>query len=199
MSGSGIFFTEYNKLYLVGLVNALANEGGAFNTIHCKKLIDLVDIIKLSVRLVFEDYAQRTERTDTENLRYKNQLIKAYNSDSNNEITMIENIDKKYIIHFEDAEKSFHKIEVLRRFTRDISIDDKYEKFQEDIYTGIKNTLLYDEHKNDFKKVIAVEDKSIDINTELYPLENKKCEMIEKKGICHHLVEDEIIDWVDDE
>jgi len=199
LSGSGVFFSEYNQLYLVGLVNALATENGTFNAIHCSKLIDLTDVVKLSKRLVFEDYAQTLEITDTKNLRYKNQLIKAYNSESKNEIISVEDIDKRYMIHFEDAEKSFHEIEILRRFSRDIFVEDEYEKFQKNIYTAIRSTLLFVEHKNDFQKVITVEDKSINVNTEFYPLENKKCEMTEKMGVCHHLVEDEIISWVDDE
>jgi len=41
VSGSGLFFSENNQLYLVGLVNALANETGVFNAVHCVKLIDL--------------------------------------------------------------------------------------------------------------------------------------------------------------
>lgn len=199
LSGSGVFFSENNQLYLVGLVNALATDGAIFNLVYCNKLIDLKEKIKLSERLVFEDYINDIEIIETENLRYKNQLIKAYNSASNNKIIRVEDIDKKYMIHFEDAEKSFHKIEVLRRFTRDIFIEDEYEKFQEDIHQCIRRTLLFDEHKNDFKKVIAVEEQSILTNSELYPLENKKCEQIEKVGVCHHLVEDEIISWVDDD
>ena len=200
LSGSGVFFSENNQLYLVGLANELRDKHGRFNKVKCTKLVDLDNSdINFGKRFVFEDYDKNMKIVEVETLHYKEQLIKAYNSDSKSEIIKVGDIGKKYMIHFKDAEKSFHKTEVLRRFSRDTIGEDKYENFQEDIYNGIKRTLLFVEYKNDFKKVIAVEDKSIDVNSELYPLKNKRCETIEKIGVCHHLVEDEIIDWVDDE
>ena len=200
LSGSGVFFSENNQLYLVGLTNELRDKYAKFNTVHCTKLVDLDNSdINFDKRLIFEDYDKNIQIEEIETLRYKNQLIKAYNSDSKSEIMKVGDIGRKYMIHFKNAEKSFHKIEVLRRFTRDTSRENKYENFQDDMYQDIMPTLLFYEYKNDFRKVLAVEAKSSNANTELYPLETKKCEKIEKIGVCHHLVEDEIIDWVDDE
>ena len=197
LSGAGVFFSEYNNLYLVGLANALRDKYGRFNTIHCTKLIDLDNSpINLGKRLVIDDYKQGIELTEVRNLHYKNQLIKAYNSDSNNEIIREKDIYGKYIRHFKNAEISFHKVEVLRRFTRDTLGDKEYEDFQEDMYQGIMNTVD-DDYENNFKKVKATEDKASDMPTEYYPL-NKKCEKIEKKGVCHHLVQDKIISWIDE-
>ena len=64
------------------------------------------------------------------------------------------------------------------------------------MYQGIMNTVD-DDYENNFKKVKATEDKASDMPTEYYPL-NKKCEKIEKKGVCHHLVQDKIISWIDE-
>lgn len=41
LSGSGVFFSENNQLYLVGLVNSLRDQYGRFNVLHCTKLVDL--------------------------------------------------------------------------------------------------------------------------------------------------------------
>lgn len=41
LSGSGVFFSENNQLYLVGLVNRLRDKFGRFNVLHCTKLVDL--------------------------------------------------------------------------------------------------------------------------------------------------------------
>lgn len=41
LSGSGVFFSENNHLYLVGLVNELRDKFGRFNVLHCTKLVDL--------------------------------------------------------------------------------------------------------------------------------------------------------------
>lgn len=200
LSGSGVFFSENNQLYLVGLVNTLATDKGVFNLAYCTKLIDLKDTsIKLSKLLVFTDYARNMERTETNNLHYVNQLIEAYDSESNTSINKIEDVRKpKYKRHLENARKSFHKIEILRRFTRDISMEDEYENFQEDIYQGIINTVDND-YENMFKKVKATEDEATNMSTEFYPLEDRKCEKIEKKGVCHHLIEDKKISWLEDE
>ena len=42
VSGSGVFFSKDKKLYLVGLVNALANQSGTFNAVHCLNLKKLM-------------------------------------------------------------------------------------------------------------------------------------------------------------
>jgi len=41
VSGSGVFYATKGKLYLVGLVNALANQSGTFNAVHCTNLKEL--------------------------------------------------------------------------------------------------------------------------------------------------------------
>ncbi len=41
VSGSGVFYAKKGKLYLVGLVNALANQSGTFNAVHCTNLKEL--------------------------------------------------------------------------------------------------------------------------------------------------------------
>ncbi len=42
VSGSGVFFSKSKKLYLVGLVNALANQSGTFNAVECLNLRKLI-------------------------------------------------------------------------------------------------------------------------------------------------------------
>lgn len=42
VSGSGVFFAKDKKLYLVGLVNALANQSGTFNAVYCLNLRKLL-------------------------------------------------------------------------------------------------------------------------------------------------------------
>jgi len=49
VSGSGVFFSRDKKLYLVGLVNALANQSGTFNAVEC---INLKKIIKNTIKKV---------------------------------------------------------------------------------------------------------------------------------------------------
>lgn len=41
LSGSGVFFEQYNKLYIVGCINELLNSSGVFNGAKANTLIDL--------------------------------------------------------------------------------------------------------------------------------------------------------------
>jgi len=53
VSGSGIFFARDNKLYLVGLINALANQSGTFNAVVCLNLCKLLTNKTSSTRSSF--------------------------------------------------------------------------------------------------------------------------------------------------
>jgi hypothetical protein len=134
------------------------------------------------------------------NLRYINQLIKSYNSDAIHAIGTIKDIDKsEYERHFETARKSFRMVEDLRQLSRDNLPEGTYEEFQEDMYEGIINTVE-NNYKNAFFKVKATEDKSTNFIINSYPsIEGKQCRPIEKKGVCHQLVNDEEISWIKDE
>lgn len=135
---------------------------------------------------------------EDKSLKYVNQLLKAYNSDSVELIEEVEHIaSTKYIRHFNDSRKSFYKVEELRILTRDNLPEEVFDNFKEDIYNGVINTVEKT-FQNGFERVKAVEDKSVEINIESNPL-REVCETIDKKGVCHHLVNDEKISWVEDE
>ena len=150
---------------------------------------------------------QRNIKSDTEiledsideELRYVKQLLKAYNSDSEEEIENINLLkkDDKYDKHFERARKSFYHAEELRLFSRDNISEENYDLFKSDIYEGVVNTAESD-FENGFKKVKAVETESTKITINSNPLK-ETCRTIEKKGVCHQLVNDNEITWVDED
>ena len=131
------------------------------------------------------------------NLRYITQLLKAYDSDVDETIKDVEKIPKKHQRHFSDTRKSFYKAEELRVLTRDNLSLTVFENLKNNIYDGVINTVE-DDFTNGYKKAKAVEDKAVAINIESNPL-REVCETVDKKGICHHLVNDEKISWIDDE
>lgn len=201
LSGSGVFFSENNQLYLVGLVNQLRDKFGKFNAVHCTKLVDLKSYnIKLSELKVYNKKDINIPSIQKEkNLHYINQLIKSYNSDSSDLIEILEDIENsKYDRHLKTARKSFHMAETLRNFSRDNLPEDTYEDFQDDIYEGIINTVE-DDYENAFKKVKATENESTRIAIDSYPIKENKCKTIERKGVCHQLVNDDRISWIDNE
>ena len=54
VSGSGVFFSKNKKLYLVGLVNALANQSGTFNAVECFNLRKLIKKKKAQKKNIFK-------------------------------------------------------------------------------------------------------------------------------------------------
>lgn len=129
-------------------------------------------------------------------LRYIKQLVKAYDSDSDSQITEVSEISKPYERHFTDSRKSFYRAEELRVLTRD-NLPEVFESLKEEIFDGIINTAE-NKHDNGYIKVKAVEDKSVELKLESNPL-REACQTMDKKGICHHLVNDYKISWIEDE
>lgn len=133
-----------------------------------------------------------------EELRYIQQLLKAYNTEIEDKIETVQDIvTTKYNRHFNDTRKSFYKAEELRVLTRDNLPDEIFDNLKEDVYDGIINTYE-DEHDNSFKKVKSVENEASKLVIDSNPLK-EVCRPIDKKGLCHHLVNDNKISWVEDE
>jgi len=131
-------------------------------------------------------------------LRYVEQLVKAYNSDSTDRLEEVEHIEKsKYDRHFKDSRKSFYKAEELRALTRDNLTEQVFDNFKEDIYDGIINKSEED-FDNGYKKVKEVESEASKIIIDSNPL-TEACRPADKKGICHHLINDKKISWIEDE
>lgn len=131
-------------------------------------------------------------------LRYVEQLVKAYDSDSENKIEQVEYIqDSEYNGHFKRARKSFYKAEELRALTRDNLKEQVFEDFKEDILDGIINKVEED-FDNGYKKAKEVESEASKIIIDSNPL-TETCRPVDKKGVCHHLINDKEISWIDDE
>lgn len=131
-------------------------------------------------------------------LRYVEQLVKAYDSDSLESIENVESIENTiYNRHFTDSRKSFYNAEELRTLTRDNLPEEVFGKFKNDIYDGVINTVE-NKFDNGLIKVKAVEDKSVEVEIDSSPLKDA-CRPIDRKGICHHLINDKKISWIEDE
>lgn len=154
-------------------------------------------LIRFGGRLPLRENFPIPDVNDDKELRYIKQLIKAYDSDCEQTISEVDEIPESYNRHFTDSRKSFYKAEELRILTRDNLPEEIFENLKIEIFDGIINTAE-DNHDNGYRKVKAVEDKSVDIKLESNPL-REACQTIDKKGICHHLVNDDKITWIDNE
>ncbi len=202
-SGSGLFKEIGQKLYLIGILKELQDEENPYQAINCISIETILEVIEFNKLGSFD--SKKITNIDvsiggSDNLRYINQLRKSYNSDAINEIRTISDIsESKYNRHFKTARKSFRMVEDLRQLSRDNLPEGTYENFQDDIYEGIINTVE-DDYKNAFFRVKETENESTKIIIESYPsLEEKKCKTIERKGVCHQLVNDKKINWIEDE
>jgi hypothetical protein len=201
-SGSGLFKKIGEKLYLIGTLKELQDKEHTYQSINCISIETILEVIEFNklgsfdLKIIINDVSV----VGLDNLRYINQLRQSYNSDAINEIKTVSDIDKsKYDGHFERARRSFRMVEDLRQLSRDNLPEGTYEEFQDDMYEGIINTLE-DDYKNAFFRVKETEKESTKIIIESYPpLEEKKCKTIERKGVCHQLVNDEKINWIEDE
>lgn len=153
-------------------------------------------LIRFGGRLPSRENIELPDIKDDEHLPYVKQLVKAYDSAHNEAISDITQIPKSYNRHFTDARKSFYKAEELRVLTRDNLSEEIFMKLKDEIYDGVINTVE-ETHDNGFKKAKAVEDKAVNIKIESNPL-RETCQTIDKKGLCHHLVNDEKITWVEE-
>jgi len=67
LSGSGVFFSENNQLYLIGLLNSLPTDGGLFNIGYGTKLVDLYSSnIKFSELYTIDEIVHKLKEIDKE-------------------------------------------------------------------------------------------------------------------------------------
>lgn len=104
----------------------------------------------------------------------------------------------KYENHFQRSRKSFYSAEELRLFTRDNLPVEVYEKFKDDIFDSVINIAEENADNNGFNKLKAVENQASKTTIESNPI-REVCQTIDKKGVCHQLVNEKQLTWVDDE
>ena len=111
VSGSGIFFSEHDKLYLVGLVNALGTIGGVFNRVDCIKLLDInkSDISDITFSN-FETIDDISKRLKTINKKIAEESCREFECEN---VDLYKNLDRKHSNIFERQEvyeKNFRAI-----------------------------------------------------------------------------------------
>lgn len=182
------FDAEGRKIAKVPLATAYCEDG---------KLYIGGEIIQLPIQLVL------TEQIAPHEQPYIQALFEAY-ADSLNRDTVtkedINSLSPTIRANYSAQRKAYYAAESIRRSIREVydDADRQFELLKEDAYEGIQETY-YDEHVNGLKRLNEVLKKIT--STTL----SKSCLMqitnlignLEKKGICHVLVNDETIkSWV---
>ncbi|MEA3498308.1 MAG: hypothetical protein U9R16_04530 [Campylobacterota bacterium] len=109
LSGSGVFFSENNQLYLVGLVNSLRDKHGRFDSVHCTKMIDLnLSDIQISNFYTINDISSKLKEI---NKRVSDESCQELQND---DTVNYSNLNKKHknIFHSNEVnEKNFKAIQ----------------------------------------------------------------------------------------
>lgn len=125
---------------------------------------------------------------------YINKLLKCYESETEIKIKDIDDLKdiKKYLTHLHMQRERFFYSDVFKRFYRDALYNNQVEELEDDIYNGIFD-VLYDNHHNSFSRMnkTLMHSASVEINGLLSQHINPKI----KQGLCHHLANDNKIDW----
>lgn len=160
------------------------------------------DEIVLPVQLVPESAIEACE------LPYINALCEVYAEKISQEVTpdSIDTLPSMYRRHFAEQRKAYYSAESVRRSVREVFADgeQQFGALKDDAYDGIEPTYYDDNYATGYDRLRAVLEKITSTTLTKSALVNiiGLISNLEKKGICHMLVNDERIrSWViiDDE
>lgn len=132
-------------------------------------------------------------------MKYVHELLQVYSNHENVQIKDIESLKpkKKSHKHFKRQRECFHNAQALKRFTRDELInDDIYDVLKSQVYHGVVTTCEAD-YDDDLKRVNETVARS-----QVLPIKTTELgdiNILEKSGICHDLVNDGEMSWINDE
>lgn len=141
----------------------------------------------------------------TEEFVYVEELFNVYSEKSNEKCTCEEDLDKHLPLkrNFIAQRKNYYSAETVRRGLRDTMIEgeiDSFENLKDEIYDGVVD-VRDREYDLAYDRLNAVMSHATTISTS-YNLNQKLLGWIgpaEKKGVCHMLVNDHRLRWMEDE
>ncbi|WP_455917193.1 ABC-three component system protein [Pseudomonas cerasi] len=146
------------------------------------------------------DFDAPPEVIASEEVNYVRALLEVYGEVLNRSVSGASDLasNQKYHRHLSNSRTAFYSAEALRTFSRDTLPPGPFKKLQLLVKAGVTDTLDGD-HKLMFDRVIAVTGYA-----ELLPITDnpliERLTILDKKGICHQLVNDGDFSWrMDDE
>lgn len=139
-----------------------------------------------------------------EELGYVKELYAAYENASGVNVENPDDLDKiNYRMHFEQQRKTYYAAETIRQAVRDSILPDEEDVFdvlKDEIEDGIFE-VSNEHYENGVKKIDAVMKQAalVPISHNSDVLTYNWIAAREKKGVCHMLVGDERLKWVDND
>jgi hypothetical protein len=139
---------------------------------------------------------------DGTELIYIKELFLAYSEALQKEIKSIEDLKQfaVFLNNFQRQRKAYYSAETIRRFVRDtFSNSNEFEVLEDEIFEGIVDTCEA-EYKNGFERLNSVMKHVVSVSTSKSLLDSKMKYIgnSEKKGVCHMLVNEKKIRWIDE-
>lgn len=136
-------------------------------------------------------------------LPYINALCEVYAEKINQAITpdTITTLNPILRHHYSEQRKAYYSAESIQRSVREVFADGEkqFDALKRDAFDGISDTYYDDRHQNGYDRLMSVLDKITTITLTKSSLINivGLIGNLEKKGICHILVNDDVIkSWV---
>ena len=132
-------------------------------------------------------------------MEYIIQLLKVYSNHEHKDILNVDDLKTtpKLHKHFKRQRESFHNAHALKRFARDEFLNDEaYEDIRNQVYHGVIS-VCESSYDDDLKRV----DETIS-RAQILPITTNELgdiTILEKSGMCHDLVNESEMRWVDDE
>ena len=134
-------------------------------------------------------------------MKYITALLEAYSDELGAQIDTVEALKaySRFFAHFGRQRKDYYSAETIRRFVRDTLTDGKqFDVLKNEIYDGIIDIHEQD-YENGYKRLVADLAQAAQVNTSKSLLDSKlNCVGNSvRKGVCHMLVNDDKIRWVE--
>ena len=138
---------------------------------------------------------------EKDEMKYITALLKAYSDELKVQIDTVEALKaySKFFSHFGRQRKDYYSAETIRRFVRDTLTDGKqFDVLKTEIYDGIIDIHEQD-YESGYKRLVADLAQAVQVNTSKSLLDSKlNCVGNSvRKGVCHMLVNDDKIRWVE--
>ena len=129
-------------------------------------------------------------------LVYLKKLLGAYSDHANQPVTSIDDLKAlpKLETHLRRSRGYFYTAEALARFSRDNLNPGAFESARQHVFDGVADATMGD-HADGFQCVLAVTEAAAKLPLPKSDLEPYVAPA-DKKGICHHLANDDKLDWM---
>jgi len=139
------------------------------------------------------------QNPDPKETRYIKQLLEAYSDYTREQIDSIEALNSKPLLskHLKRQRVYFFSVDALEQFSRDISqnAEAHFASFKDEIQSAVIE-ICEDDYDNGFERVKATLNASVNCSLDANNILKTELKMDDKKGICHHLANENKLIWV---